>query len=134
MAYATLTVGTGWLKNIELADSAAHGIVQADLTAAETYAVRKINAWASRHGYDFSASAFQSAPMIQEIAEKLGAARVIEINFARDRSNDVSLASALVTEAEQELAKLRHTGLVDSNGDRIVPDVRAVPRISNPED
>jgi len=134
MAYATLTLETGWLKNITEADAAADGITAADVAAAQTYADRKINAWASKHGYDFSAAAFQAAPMIVEVAEKLGSARLIEINFARDRSTDVGVAASLTEEALQELRDLRHTGLLDSDGDRIVPTVRAVPRIANPED
>jgi len=136
MSYATLVVGVGWLKNFgALVDDAQDGLTEYDVEKAEAFADRRVNIWALKHGYNVSAAAFITAPVIIEAAEMFGSARMIEFKFARDDDANVAMSASLLSDAQALLDAVRHTGLYAADGARIWPeDVAAVIRVSNPSD
>jgi len=129
MSYATLEIGVGWLKNLEpLVDDAQDGLTQADADKAESYADRRINAFFARY-YDVTASVFAAAPMIVEIADMLGSARLLEYKFARSGVDGSSLVAELEDRADKLMQSVARSGLVDTDGGLIAPEVRAIIRV-----
>jgi len=133
MAYATLTVGQAWLKNIEsLVDDAQKGITADDVEAAQESADREINAFFGRR-YGISTTAFQTAPLIVEIAELLGSARLIGFKFAQGGQGDPGLAAELEKRGRDLMRSVAMAGLVDAAGALIPPVSRAVARVAEVE-
>jgi len=129
MSYATLQVGQGYLKNLgPLETDPQDGLTQDDVDAAEAYADARINTGLGKH-YDISASAFQTAPMVEQIALLFGSAKLLEFKFGRDGVGDEGIVASLTRQAEDLMKAVRHTGLRDSAGGLIAPYTRAVIRV-----
>lgn len=136
MSYASLQVGVGFLKNFDaLVSDAQKGLTAADVAKAEAYADRTINAFFARRGYDLTNAAFQTAPMIVEIAEMLGAARMIVFKFAINADADPGLSEKLESDAKRLMEEVAVSGLLDADGDPIWPATgRAICQVQNVED
>ncbi len=136
MSYCTLTIGAGWLKNFDpLVTDPQKGLTAADVAKAMAYADRKINVFFGKR-YDISAAAFSTAPMVLEIAELLGSARMVEFKFSRpgDGAGDPGLAATLEAQAEDLMKSVEFSGLLAANGTPIAPIAPAVPRVEHMRD
>jgi len=112
MAYNTLTANVGWLKNVDLKSSAAHGVTQADLTAAEDAAAARIDAELAGV-YDTGDWAGDTPPIIEHIADLVSAAEVLDYKYQRGDTvdgEDTNLPARLRARAERLLARLRGEG------------------------
>lgn len=136
MSYATLQVGVGFLKNFDaLVDDAQKGLTAADVAKAEAYADRTIDAFFARKGYDLTNADFATAPMIVEIAEMLGSARMLVYKFAVNGDADPGLAEKLEGDARRLMAEVAVSGLLATDGNAIWPKTgRAICQVQNPED
>jgi hypothetical protein len=112
MAYNTLAANVGWLKNVDLKTSAANGVTQADLTAAEEAAAARIDAELAGC-YDTSAWPDDTPPIIQHVAELLSSAEVLDIKYQRGDTvdgEDTNLPARLTARGEALITRLRGEG------------------------
>ncbi|HOQ59091.1 MAG TPA: hypothetical protein PKZ08_00585 [Vicinamibacterales bacterium] len=132
MSYATLTVGQGFLKNLDpLVTNAQHGLTAADVAKAEAAADAQVNAWFARH-YDVASPSFATAPMVAQIAERLGSALLLAYKFSRDGTGNVNLIGALKLEAREMKDRVIADGLVSATGAILARRHGNAPRVGNP--
>lgn len=142
MAYNTLTANAGWLKNVDLKTSAANGVTQADLTAAEAAAAARIDAELAAV-YETAGWAAAPPPIIAHVAELLSAAEVLDYKYQRGDTvdgEDTNLPARLRMRAEALLARLKGRGapleVVLANGtvqQRRPGSARALPTGTSPD-
>jgi hypothetical protein len=129
--YATLTVGSGFLKNLAaLATDPQKGLTADDVEKAEARADALVEAWFARF-YDVSDSRFADAPMVAQIAECIGSAVLLQYKFSRDGTGDVGLVSSLMKDARELAAEVSKTGLLDADHLLIPTTAHAVSRVGN---
>jgi len=112
MAYNTLTANVGWLKNVDLKTSAANGVTQADLTAAENAAAARIDAELAAV-YDTADWADDTPPIIEHAADLISSAEVLDYKYERGDTvdgEDTNLPARLRARAERLLTRLRGQG------------------------
>jgi hypothetical protein len=112
MSYNTLAAHAGWLKNVDLKETAANGVTQADLTAAEAAAAARIDAELAGV-YDTSGWADDVPPLIAHIASLLSAADVLDCKYERGDTvdgDDTNLPARLRARAERLIDRLRGRG------------------------
>jgi hypothetical protein len=112
MAYHTLSANAGWLKNVTLKTSAANGITQADLTAAEAAAAAQIDAELAPL-YDTADWADDPPPLVAHVAELLSAAAVLDQKYERGDTvggDDTNLPARLRERGERLLSRLAGAG------------------------
>ena len=142
MSYNTLTANTGWLKNVDLKASAANGVTQADLTAAENAAAARIDGELAGV-YDTSGWTASTPPIIAHVAELLSSAEVLDYKYQRGDTvdgEDTNLPARLRARVERLLNRLRGQGapleIVRADGSvqyRRAQVGRALPTSTTPE-
>lgn len=118
--YNTLVCEAGYLSNVRLKASAANGITQADLDAAEAHARAETDAELSMI-YDTSAWEAETPAIVERIADMLSSTEVLEYKYQRGDTaggDDTNLPAVLAREGRGLLRMIKRglLAVVDTGG------------------